>query len=292
MKKLLLSLLICMGIMTISSQTFAQLDADGAKLKPYNGATYTYTFNGIDQDLEYEFYFSNSANGINKVGEIGAMTGAMTGAAGTVGADKKATVSVTWPSIASTTYSSGLWLFVHVKDTDETTICHNYNAVFIKPMTNNFDVLVTNDLTNDATTSDVCPEFTDFSAVVAPLPAIYAAGTTTMNFTFTRTGSSNEWNLDFDIDKLGTGNYSYSLDGGTTKVDVTGVTLKKSVNILDISASTQSLQIILNNVPGERPEFAITVTSATDDITLIGAKTPNASVLETVKIMPIIGSFN
>ncbi|RXQ97729.1 hypothetical protein EO244_02265 [Ancylomarina salipaludis] len=288
MKKLLLSLFICLGIIMISTQTFAQ-NNPGEKLQPYNGATYDYTFNGIQQGLLYEFYFSNSADGINKVGEIAAMASSMTGATGTVGSDNKATVSVEWPSNAAGTYATGLWLFVHVKDADESTICHNYNAVFIQPIANNFDVLVTNDKTGDATTSDVCPDISGLKAVVAPTPG-YEAGTTTMNFTFNRSGSTNNWNLAYSIGQVGTGNYTYSFNGGTP-VEITVNDNTTNIPSALVSGDAQTLQIVLDNVPGERPEFTITVTSATDAVTSVSAKTPNANVVETVKIMPVIGSF-
>ncbi|MGZ2370868.1 hypothetical protein ACXR6G_13885 [Ancylomarina sp. YFZ004] len=296
MKKQLLSFLICLGIMMISSQTFAQaLDAPGMKLKPYGGATYSYTFD-VAVGLEYEFYFSNSADGINKVGLINDLASIMTGAVGTVDATNPASVSIAWADNAAATYPSGLWLFVDVHAADETTICHNYNAVFIQPLGNNFDVLVTNDLTNTSATSDVCPDLTGFKAVVAPID-VYNSGTTAMNFTFTRTGSTNAWNLDFDIKQVGTGGYTYSLDGGTTKTSVLGgatpTTITNTAETgVAVPGNTQTLQIILNNKPGDRPEFTVTVTDATDASTSVSAKTVDPSVVETVKIMPVIGGFN
>lgn len=290
MKKLLLSLLICMGITMISNQTYAQLDAVGAKLKPYNGATYSYTFD-VAVGLEYEFYFSNSADGINKVGLINDLATIMTGATGTVDATNPASVSIAWADNAAATYPTGLWLFIHVKKTADNNICDNYNAVFIKPVANNFDVLVTNDLTGDATTSDICPTLNGFKAVVAPTD-VYNAGTTTMNFTFTRTGSSNAWNLDFDIDQLGTGDYTYSLDGGTNTTLVTADETKTSITDVAVSGNTQTLQIVLNNKPGDNPQFTITVADATDVVTEVGAKTANSNVIQKIKVMPVIGVFN
>ena len=289
MKKILHTFLICLGIMMISSQTFAQNNS-GEKLQPYGGATYTYSFD-VAVGLKYEFYFSSSADGINEVGLISDLKTIMTGATGTVDANNPASVSIAWDADAASTYPDGLWLFVRVHAVDETTICENYNAVFIKPIGNNFDVLVTNDLTGNATISDVCPSLNGFKAVVAPTN-VYNAGTTIMNFTFTRTGSLNDWNLDFDIDQLGTGDYTYSLDGGTNTTAVTLDATKTSKTNVAVSGNTQTLQIILNNVPGDRPEFTVTVTGATDNITYVSAKTADPSVVEKVKIMPKIGSFN
>lgn len=297
MKKLLHSFLICLGIIMISSQTFAQaLDAPGMKLKPYVGATYNYKFTGITAGLDCEFYFSSTKLGIGTKNDT--FTGYIVGTAPIlIPASGEVSVNVAYPTGAST--AAKVYLYLKVYDASNDAICENYNAVEIQPIVNNFDVLVTNDLTNTDAMSDICPDISDLKATVAPLPAYadnYYAGKTIMNFTFTRTGSLNNWNLDFDIQQIGTGDYTYSLDGGVNTTTVTGGATKTTVtntskNDVVVSGNTQTLQIVLNNVPGDRPEFTVTVTDATDIITSVSAKTTDPSVVEKVKIMPKIGAF-
>lgn len=289
MKKLLHSLLICLGILMISSQVFAQ-NAPGEKLQPYMGATYNYKFKGIKAGLDYEFYFSSSSVGKGTLD--GTFTGYIQGTkADVVPATGEVSVDVAYPTGAST--AAKVYLFLKVYDASDDAFCENYNAVEITPIANNFDVLVTNDLTGDATTSDICPDISGLKAVVAPLPDYadnYDAGKTIMNFRFNRSGSSNDWNLAFSIAQVGKGDYTYSINGGTP-VTVTADDDTTNIPSALVSGDAQTLQIVLNNVPGERPEFTITVTGATDNVTLVSAKTPNAKVIETVKIMPKIGAF-
>jgi len=284
MKKLLLSLLICMGITMISSQTYAQLDADGAKLKPFVGNTYDYTFTGITPGLKYQFYFS--PDGLGKGSAAAAYDAYLSDATiQTVQADGEATVSVTWPSNVPVIVGKEVFLFVKVYQEGSVTTCDNYNAVSITPIANDFNIA----LVDNATDSETCPEFTDFDPVI--IPDSYNAGKTSMQFTITRSGLANAWNLKFKIERInGTGEYMYSTDGSIPTIVGAANT---PVELNNIAAGTDDvvINLLVNNVPGDTPEYKITVTEAKDVTTGVKPLTYPAGKTHKIKIMPVIGTF-
>lgn len=285
MKKLLLSLLICMGFTMISSQTTAQ-NADGEKLRPFVGNTYTYSFT-VANGLDYEFYISTSAAGIGTKDDD--LTALITGATGTVSGGK-AEASISWPS-TGLTLDTEIYLFIKVSG-DGTAICDNYNAVGITPITNAFDIAIA-DNTPETTTGKSCPTTTGLKAVVAPTtnPAyVYDAGTTTLTFEFTKSGNDNDWNIDFDIDQTGTGDYTYTFNSVTTPSADDNIESDSNVAVNGLSGNVQLLTIVVDNVPGETPQFAINFNSVTDAITSV---TPGSypTISHTIKTMPIIGVF-
>ncbi|MCY1635870.1 hypothetical protein [Marinifilum sp. D737] len=285
MKKLLHSLLICLGILMISSQVFAQ-NADGEKLRPFVGNTYTYTFSGITDGLDYEFYISTSNIGIGAVnaGLTGYITSSTTGTVGTDTPSGTAVATVEWPTTA--TVNTEVYLFVKISGTG---VCENYNAVGITPINNNFTLqLADSDL--DGTS---CPDLTGLQAVVAPTtnPAyVYNAGKSTLTFTFEKAGNDNDWDLDFNIVQVGSGDYTYTFNG--SDVDVTTNNGTTSVSVDDLSGNTKTLTIVVNNVPGEIPTFTITPTSVVDALTNVTPENLPSAVTHTIEKMPVIGTFN
>lgn len=286
MKKILHTFLICLGIMMISSQTFAQ-NADGEKLRPFVGNTYTYSFTLAD-GLGYEFYLSTTKDGVG-VKDDG-LTGLITGATGTVSGGK-AEASISWPT-TGLTLKTEIYLFIKVSG-DGTTVCDNYNAVGITPIANAFDLTIA-DNTPSTTSGESCPTTTGLKAVVAPTtnPAyVYDAGTTTLTYEFTKSGNVNKWNFDFDIDQTGTGDYTYTFNGTTIPSADDDIETDTNVSINGLSNNVQILTIVVDNVPGETPVFTININSATDAETNV---TPASypTITHTIKTMPIIGAFN
>jgi len=288
MKKILLSLVICLGLVSFANQTFAQ---SSTALAPFNGATHTYKFKGIAQDREFKFYLSPTANNINDLtGEtdFGSFT---TSATGTVGADGEATVTIEWAANASGLYgasgSKGTQIYLYVKVYESTVgsgICENYKAVRIVPATNSFSILLA-----DQGTSPSCPDLTDgFNPLAAPSND-YDAGKTTLSFEVTRNGSSNNWSLNFDITHVGTGAFTYQIDSGTTANGTIGATTNVAVPTL--SANNTIITIVVDNVPGETPKFTITPTGAQDLVTLISPLTLPPAIVHDINEMPVIGDF-
>lgn len=286
MKKFLLSLLICLGITMISNQTFAQLDADGAKLKPFVGNTYTYTFDGITDGLDYQFYISTSNIGVGTVDVTRTAYIPVATATGTV-ASNKAETTIVWPALATTDVE--VYLFVKISGTG---VCENYKAVGITPIDNAFALAIA-DNTPGTTSQESCPTTTGLKAVVAPIsnPAyVYDAGTTTLTYEFTKSGNTNNWNLDFDIVQTGTGDYTYTFNGSTTPIVVDNGTINVAVN--GLTSNTQTLTITVNNVPGQTPVFVLSTNSVVDAVTSVSPGTLPTDLTHTIKLMPVIGSFN
>ena len=288
MKKLLHSLLICIGILMISSQVFAQ-NADGEKLRPFVGNTYTYTFSGITDGLSYEFYISTSNTGVGaaNAGLTGYITSSITGTVGTDTPSGTAVATIAWPAAAAV--NTEVYLFVKISG-DGTTVCENYNAVGITPIANAFDLAIA-DNTPGTTAEESCPTTTGLQAVVAPTATYtYNAGTTTLTYEFTKSGNTNNWNLDFDIVQTGTGDYSYTFNGNTA--NVIGDNLTTNVAESGLTSNTQTLTITVNNVPGETPVFVISTNSVADAVTGVSPGTLPSDVTHTIKKMPVIGAFN
>lgn len=282
MKKLLLSLLICMGITMISSQTFAQTNP-GEKLQPYVGGTYTYTFSGITDGLTYEFYLSSSSTDNGGTGTVdngltGYITSTKIGVVGTDTPSGKAEATIAWPGAATT----GIEVFLFVKISGA-GVCENYNAVGITPIANSFTLALTDDIASPS-----CPDLTGLNAVVAPTNT-YNAGTTTLTFTLTKAGNDNNWNTGFDIVQVGSGDYSYTFGGST--VNVTGDNATTAVSSSGLNNNTQVLTVVVNNVPGETPSFKIHSTSAVDAVTGVSPTLP-VDVTHVITTMPVIGLFN
>ncbi|MDQ2179491.1 hypothetical protein [Marinifilum sp. D714] len=281
MKKLLHSLLICLGILMMSSQIFAQ-NAPGEKLQPYKGGTYTYTFKGINDNLDYEFYISTSNSGIGA--KHAALTGHITSSLTGKVAGNKAMATITWPSSLSLpTGVTEVFLFVKISGTG---VCENYKAVGITPIDNNMTLALA---LGDGETSPTCPDLTGFNAIVAPTDT-YNPGTTELTFKFEKGGSTNNWDLEFDIVQTGIGDYSYTIGGTTTNVTDDAATTP--VSKTNLSGNTQILTIVVKNVPGEAtPSFRIVPKSAKDAVTKVTVTTMPSAVNYQITTMPEIGDF-
>jgi len=295
MKKLLLSLLICMGITMISSQSYAQ-EALGEKLQPYVGNTYTYTFKNIPENLKYEFYFST-----DKIGKGDKTTGtaynlyfnATTPATGTIptgGGD--AVVKVDWPTGAvPAIIDIPVYLFIRVYQDPHTNICENFNAVEIIPRANAFVVNFA-DITAGGTIES-CPDFKDLEAVVEPSATYtYNAGTSELTFTATRDGgaSANDWSTQFDINQVGgTVDYTYSISGGATVTPKTG-SANETVTIPTITSETITITLEVQNFQGQVPVFTINNITAQDKVNL-ASPASITGLTHTIKEIPTIGNF-
>ncbi len=290
MKKLLLSLAICLGLVSFAS-------AQSTAIAPYDGATHTYTFDGITNGLDYEFYVSTNSNGISQAGLI-TNYGILVNDANTDGVatytelggvvtGNQVSVDITWDLTAAAKYGAtgsvqtGVYLFVRVFDTSDATVCENYKSVMITPTTNAFNVTLA-----DAGTSPSCP---DLNNGFIPLESSYNLGKTTLTFEINRSGSTNDWTFDFDITQVGTGAFTYSVEGGSAVAGITGATTNVPVN--NYTASNATIVIVVDNVTNESPVFTLEVKNAADDVTSVIPVAMPVAVGHTISTMPAIGSF-
>lgn len=291
MKKLFV--LTLLAVMAFSAKTFAQSTA----LVPYDGATQTYTFDGIHQDYSYEFIVSTSATDWNAAPTKtwGVFS---TSAPQVVGSDNKASVSITWDANASANFPSGLYLYIHVFDNSGSPdlVCDNYKAVLVKPTGNNFTVTLA-----DATGENPqCPQLDNGFQPVLPLNGLttdYSSGKTIFKYTVTRNGADNhKWSFKFDIAQTDATNFSYTVEGTNSGTIVSGnqsSTLTGQIATVDSADGSVTITVTMDNVPGSKPVFTVGITNATDvtsNVDVLPTKLPVA-VDHNINEMPAIGGF-
>lgn len=281
MKKLLLSLVICLGLISFASQTFAQSTA----VEPYDGAKHTYTFSNVEANATYKFYVSTSvvAYGVGtEVTDFGAFTGTGIGTIG--GVDGDAAVEITWAADAAANYgTTGLYLFLAVTVSgDPCGGPGNYKAVHIMPKSNNFNVDVVATVTNPS-----CASLATLQPVVNDadinVNTDYVAGTTTMTFDITRENSTNNWS----------GGYDVTCSDVTVPFTISAApaaTGTKSGTIVAETSNTVTVTLVMTNTPGSNPTFTLTMTSASDDATTL-SDLSLGSDSQVINLMPSIGGF-
>lgn len=284
MKRLLL-LVVCLGSILFTSQTFAQSTA----VKPYDGAKHTYTFGDVEANATYKFYVSTStaAYGVgSEITDFGAFTGTGTGTIGAVNGD--ASVEITWTNNAAANYgTSGLYLFLEVTAASSSCGAGNYKAVHIMPQTSAFNLAVIDDSATDPT----CTDLTGLKPVINLLDINatdeYDAGTTTLSYTITRTNSTNAWSGTYTL-VCSDNTVEFTADAvSSTAGSVSGV-------VTNEAAGTHIVTVVVANKPGSNPTFTLNITSGSDDVTGVedvDLTTADATAEHTINLMPTIGSF-
>ncbi|WP_372641070.1 hypothetical protein [Ancylomarina sp.] len=280
MKKLLLSLVVCLGLVSFASQTFAQSTA----VEPYDGAKHTYTFSDVEANATYKFYVSTSvaAYGVgSEVADFGAFTGTGTGLIG--GTNGDAAVEITWATDAAAKYgAAGVYLFLEVTAASSTCGVGNYKAVHIMPKSNNFNVDVVATITNPSCASLVAlqPVVNDADINVN---TDYVAGTTTMTFDITRQNATNKWSGGYDV-TCSDATVSFTISGAPAATGTKSGTIAAETN------NTVTVTLVMTNTPGSNPTFTLTMTNATDDATALSDLSLDSDS-QVINLMPSIGGF-
>ena len=112
--------------------------AQSTALNPYEGATHTYTWNGLSQGLDYDFYITANADGSGLLDDD--LTGEfdIISKTGSVGADGKAFTDISWHNGAAANVYY-FWLQATIPGG-----CSNQRSVKISPQYNTFDLLSEN----------------------------------------------------------------------------------------------------------------------------------------------------
>lgn len=305
MKKILLSLVVCLGLVSFASQTYAQ--SSSTALTPYAGAKHTYVFDGIKEGRAYEFYLSTNFSGFGTAITPADNLFKFSAATGNVTDNGKASVDITWGVDAATAYgandpgTNGIYLFVHITGgtaADKDNVCDNYKAVKIVPVANAFNVLVADNTIDKPSCPDLTNEFQPIVTVANDVDQTnsgYVAGKSTISFKVSRAESSNPWNFVFDIASTGTGTFTYSVAGEASATLVVNDTDNDATDVSVDAAANDNfviVTIIVNNIPGENPIFTLGLDSAQDATTLVTDL--DASTTEgthTINILPVIGNF-
>jgi len=304
MKKILLTLVICLGLVSFASQTYAQ----STQINPFNGATHTYGFENVEANASYEFYVSTSSDHtdataiITNFGQFVDDSGnPLTDGTGTVTAGV-ASIKIKWVDNAST-LNAGNGVYLFLKVTAQASVCGpgNYKGVKIIPQANNFNIAV-------AATPNENPICADISGLkpVINLTDInatneYVAGTTELTYTVTRTpGTGNNWDADITIACSDAGvNYSYSVNT-TTATTGTG---NGTIELRNVDKDEVIVTVTVTNTPGLNPAFTLNLISGLDRVTKLTDFTvytadgddtnddADTKAVHTINLMPQIGDF-
>lgn len=300
MKKILLTLVICLGLASFASQTFAQ----STQINPFNGATHTYGFADIDANASYEFYVVASNNhlgtAITDFGQFVDGAGApLADGTGTIGTSvAPASIKIKWSETLSTTYPDGVYLFLKVTAQGSTCGVGNYKGVHIDAVQNDFNVAIA----ATPNTDPICADLTNLQPVInkdlITATDEYEAGYTTFTYTVTRTTTTtNSWTANYNV-TCSDASVKFFIDtDATVETAVVGDKAKTITSATDPVTVT----ITMVNTPGSNPVFSLNLVSASDLITGLSdlsVFTDNdidddgdAAAKHTINLMPNIGDF-
>jgi len=304
MKKILILTMLCLGFVAFSTKSFAQ---SSTPLKPYDGATHTYTFDGMVDGYNYQFYLTTDPQEKDHTVTVPATSGVLTGASGIVGDDLagKASVSIKWDVAASGLYkiTNPLYLFVKIWDeTAMTNVCVNYKAVQIIPTSNIFNVIAS----DETGSAESCPELDflkDFQPVISDvdvdgdlIPDPYNQGYSNVSFKVLRAGTTNAWDFNFTITNGTATNYTYTVTGDATGDLLVGAG-DQANNVKDVAALAAdnfvTITLKVPNVALVNPDFTFTINSASDNVTkAVDSNSIDDEVTHMIKILPAIGGFS
>jgi len=270
--------------------------AQSTALNPYEGATHTYSWNGLQEGVDYQFYFTADANGSVVLDDIATGEFDFIGnPKGQVGAgESSASVPILWNRGASE-HIYYLWFEVTAPGG-----CSNNIYLRIAPQVNAFDLLSEN-IPADNTVS--CPAIasTDGFNVMA---SAYDAGSTTLQFKVRRVnGTDNKltaqagdtynwafepvltidpnWNLDISIVSV-VGVTSGSMTADANKI----YTVSGTDNEVTVTVS-------IKNLPGTSQDVSLKIQNQSEIHTnLSDSNAANDIVKHRIEIMPVIGGMN
>lgn len=268
-------------------------NAQSTALNPFEGATHSYTWSGMAEGLEYNFYMTANVDG------SGVLNDDLTGEfeifnkTGTVGANGKASTQIEWSTGASD-HIYYFWLQATIPGG-----CSNYRSVEITPQANLFDLLsenvpVTNTISCPATASE-----DGFN----PNAESYHAGATVLQFkikreygtdnTLTATaGDTYDWSfipqLMVDPD-LGLTNVIITIEGANSGVVPADGSNRYTINGLDDEVT---VTVSIQNAPGYDLDVALNVTGQQEHNTNLSDSDPtNDNVTHTIQVMPVINGM-
>jgi hypothetical protein len=257
--------------------------AQSTALNPYEGATHTYSVNGLQQGVNYDFFITANADGTGLYDDVA--TGEFdfkTLPTGTIGVgESAASVDIGWNSGASA-HIYYVWLEVTIPGG-----CSNKINVQVTPQVNNFDILSQN---NPETNTRSCPSINPTDGFNA-LASAYDAGSTTLEFMVKKENGSHNWSFIPSLTQntgLPLGEYIISI-AGTNSGTITPVGGRYTV-----LASDNDVLVTINikNAPGYSVDVTLKVTGQREEQTNVPDSDPsNDSATHTLDVIPVIGGM-
>jgi len=272
-------------------------NAQSSALKPFEGATHTYRWSGLQEGLDYDFYLTADQGGMSVLDDIAlGEFDFVTSPTGTVGVgENSASVDIAWNAGAAL-HTYYVWFKV-----TNTSGCSNYRYVPVEPQWSQFDLLSEN-VPLDNTRS--CPDVSSangFNALEPNVPG--GAGYTNIVFRVRRengtdnhltadAGDTYNWsfipNLSIDPD-LSLGKVVISVAGETSGSIVADLNERYSVSGFDDEVL---VTVSIENAPGYDLDVTMTVTEQREDETnLSDSNLSNDGVTHTIEVMPVINSM-
>lgn len=271
------------------------IQAQSSALFPYEGATHTYQWSGLQKGLNYEFYFTADASG--KVVLDDSSTGEfdfISINSGLVSNDgSTASVPVKWNAGASLN-AYYLWIKATIPGG-----CSNYRYVEIQPQLNAFDLLSEN-IPVDHTMSCPSAASTDgFNAIAST----YDAGSTTLKFVIRRVnGTDNKQtpvtddSYDWAFEPVLAIDPSHNL--GISIISVVGIhsgnLVADSNKLYTVNGADDevTVTVAIKNMPGTIQEVSLKIRNQFEVHTnLSDSNEANDVVKHRIDIMPVINDL-
>lgn len=259
--------------------------AQSTALRPYEGATHTYTWNGLQEGVDYQFYVAADASGsvIYDDGTTGEFDFLNNSASGTVGTgESTASAQIVWNNGAST-HAYYLWFKV-----TGSSGCSNYRYVEVLPQVNNFDLMSENIPVSNTRS---CPSINP-SDGFNPLASSHEAGYTNLEFLVKKENSNRNWSfiptLAVNPD-LTLGKYIISVSGTNS-----GIITPDSDNRYTVFAadSDVTVNVSIENAPGYTRNVTLEITGQREEQTNLPDSDPsNDKVNHTIEVIPVIGGM-
>lgn len=285
---------IILSVLLVAGYSLAA-NAQSSALRPYEGATHTYRWNGLQSGDDYEFYFTADATGSVVLDDIATVEFDFIGnhigkiAAG----ESSAAVPIRWNNGASAR-AYYLWFKISAPGG-----CSNLAYVEVMPRLNVFDLLSEN-IPVDNTVS--CPAIASADGFNA-IASTYDAGSTTLKFKIRRengtdnkltaqTGDSYDWSFEPVL----TVDPAYNL--GISIVSIVGANsgnLTADANKLYTVNGADSEVIVtvaVKNLPGTIQEVSLMIKNQGESNTNLQDSNPaNDTVKHRIEIMPVINGL-
>jgi VCBS repeat-containing protein len=258
--------------------------AQSTPFNPYEGATHTYTVNGLAEGLDFNWFITANTDGSGLYDD--ATTGEFdfkTPSTGTIGVgESTASVDIQWNNGASL-HIYQLWLEVTIPGG-----CSNNIRVQVTPQVNNFDVLSEN---SPADNTRSCPSINP-SDGFNPEASNYHAGSTTLQFLVKMANGSRNWSFIPQLvvaPDLSLGKFIVSVTGTNS-----GTITPDGSNRYTVLAADDEVTVTVSveNAPGYTRGVTLQVTGQREEQTNLPDSDPsNDNVTHTIEVMPLVNGM-
>jgi hypothetical protein len=291
MKQRIFTLLMMLALVIVTGSAFAQ----STPTVPYEGATHTYTVNGLTVGDAWAFAVNNSSSDYSAAATHPATVTINSGGSGASLAATSQTVSITWETGSAADGDYFVWIRIQ----DQSSSCYNYRRFTVNPIPNALDfTIIAVGISDENATGLTLASDDNGGGSICPVVvnedynsdggAAGSNGDTYAYFRINRTNGSASYGWEFNFTKTnGTATIEASADGTTWGAYTSGATVTKgaAANVhyfrVLVATSTTADQLITGSL-NDDVELTTLLTDAaspeTDDI--------------TVKLIPTIGTFS